>query len=581
MIFSMSSSQMEVYGRPQSFIANNPNLGDGTPMARTYHIPEDAVQISAPIPKLYLGMDDPYDRQGMGGYFTKSVNELDIFKSTDGGITWTSCKCNVNYAPSSPIPGLQINLDISGDQGWYDQLLLLSKPSMLGTHSWSVLSTWYNNDFYKTKYGLSYLHADFHTAAYTTTSAGVGTLIFGNDGGLGISQDNGVTWTTDVNVGLVTQLPNFICRSSLFSNRLMLGSQDLGTIERNDSTTNWYVTGGGDGDGCAYSQAVNKVNIMSVYYNSFTCRYYSNGGFGPGSDCFSGITEVQGDTPFYNNLATPSATADPTGTIFFTLTNKRVYRSSMPSGSIVWTAIGTVGSNGISIGDIRDADVNIGLGSTTDQIAFAKNADVYITTNGGSTWFNPNTGTKLPDTPIGKLLVSNTDATGNTVFAGQTSMPTSSPTRLPSLSPTSLPTPSPTFDPTMSPTTSPTTSPTRSPSISPTPSLTTFPTRSPTTSPTRSPNTSKSPTIVPTGNPIIATKSPSTAPTPVREFIIISNTTETTTTTVDYTNVIIAVPLVVGGVAIISASAYLLWRHFAGQQAEPALTLTPIVQTAV
>eukprot|EP01041_Mallomonas_annulata_P005375 gene5375-10745_t len=42
--------------------------------------------------------------------------QLGIFKSTDGGVTWTSCKCNANYAPTPLIPGLQTNLDITDDQ---------------------------------------------------------------------------------------------------------------------------------------------------------------------------------------------------------------------------------------------------------------------------------------------------------------------------------------------------------------------------------------------------------------------------------------------------------------------------------
>eukprot|EP01041_Mallomonas_annulata_P003901 gene3901-7783_t len=33
-----------------------------------------------------------------------NYHQLDVLKSTNGGVTWTSCKCNGNYAPTNPIP---------------------------------------------------------------------------------------------------------------------------------------------------------------------------------------------------------------------------------------------------------------------------------------------------------------------------------------------------------------------------------------------------------------------------------------------------------------------------------------------
>eukprot|EP01041_Mallomonas_annulata_P004834 gene4834-9637_t len=410
-------------------------------------------------------------------------HQLDIFKSTDGGITWTSLQCNANYAPTNPTTYLLTNLDVTGDQGWYNHMLLVdpsdstrntvyaggnlvSVKTTNGGSSWTIISTWVYPDYFS----LPYVHADFHAAAYTTSSTGVTTLIFGTDGGVFASSDSGSTWTSEKNRGLVTQLPNFICGSPLSGN-LMIGLQDMGTRERTDSTsTTWSFVYGGDGDGCAYSQAVNKVNMFSYYYNNIRCRYYTNGAYGAVSDCTSGITDTDADSSFYTNIRTPSATADPSGTIFFTITHKNIYRSSMPSGSIVWTNIGTIGANGISAGDIRETFQTIGIGPTsTNQVAFAKDTQICITINGGtswstvtvtssisgwnkgsspvwasftvlylasenptigvkrfaksintgSAWFDPNTGTnKLPDIPIGSLLVSSTDTTGNTVIAG-------------------------------------------------------------------------------------------------------------------------------------------------------------------
>eukprot|EP01041_Mallomonas_annulata_P006613 gene6613-13390_t len=390
---------------------------------------------------------------------------LDVFKSTNGD--------------------LQTDLDVLGGQGWYNHMLLVdpsdstrntvyaggqlvSVKTTNGGSSWSIISTWYGPDYFK----LPYVHADFHAAAaYTTSSTGVTTLIFGTDGGLFASTNSGSTWTSEKNRGLVTQLPNFICGSPLL-NRLMIGLQDQGTRERTDSTsTTWYFVAGGDGDGCGYSQALNKVNIMSYYYNQFLCRYYdsNNGGFGSIYECSNGITESN-ERLFFTNLVTPSPKANPSGTTFFTVTAMRVYRSSMPSGSITWTKIGTVGSNGISSGYFEENLQAIGIGPTSiNQVAVAKSNGLCITTNGGgtwvtvvisnsitgwtsstspvwasstmlylgssstsigairfiksintgSTWIAPYTGStnNLPDVPISKLVVSNTDSSGNTVIA--------------------------------------------------------------------------------------------------------------------------------------------------------------------
>eukprot|EP01041_Mallomonas_annulata_P009970 gene9970-20731_t len=561
--------------------------------------------------------------------------QLNIFRSGDGGVTWTPLNCNSNYAPTTAIDYLLDNLDIMGGQGWYDQMLLVDPTDSTrntvyaggsltsikttdGGNSWSVISTWYDPAWLYEYYKLTYVHADFHAAVYTTSPGGVGTVIFGNDGGLFTSQNGGANWTSTVNKGLVTQQPNFICGSPI-SGKLMIGLQDLGTRERRDSSTTWYSVFGGDGDGCGYSQAKNKVNILSYYNNNMMCRYYVSGAFTPVMNCSSGIEDER--TPFYTNLYTPTAAADPTGTIFFTLTYLNIYRSSMPRDTIQWNIIGTVGSNGISDGDIRQSFQSIGVGPTSiNQVAVAKDTEICITIDGGtswttvtitnsisgwykgtspvwasstvlylasedptigatrfiestdtgSSWSSINTGSKLPDLPISKLFLSNTDTTKKTLFAAtwigvyvskdggvnwnvlgsglpnvvvsdiyqmstdlyiatygrgvwKQSLLTSKPTKSPSLAPTNKPSAEPSTRPTKKPTLIPSSKPSKEPSNSPStkpsaePSLKpTRPTGIPTTVPTRNPSSepsskpTNSPTLVPTLKP---SKEPSSIPT--------------------------------------------------------------------
>eukprot|EP01041_Mallomonas_annulata_P004481 gene4482-8919_t len=546
--------------------------------------------------------------------------QLDILRSVNGGITWTSCHCNSNYAPTTKINNVLTDLNIMGSQGWYNHMLLVdpsdsarntvyaggnlaSIKTTNGGNSWSVISTWYNPNHFTSLYGISYVHADFHAATYAKSPDGIATLIFGTDGGVFSSQNNGSSWSSNKNSGLVTQLPNFICGSPLL-NRIMIGLQDLGSRERidTDGSTTWEMVYGGDGDGCGYSQALNKVSLMSMYYNSMRCRYYVNGAFAGVYDCSSGI-ETDQYKPFYTNVRTPTAAADPTGTVFFTITFRSIYRSSMPSDTLIWNSIGTVGSNGISDGDIPGMFQTIGIGpTTTDQVAFAKDTEICITTNGGTswttvkisntiagwgygtspvwvsstilymsadnptlgvtrfikstdtgaTWISPNTGNKLPELPISKLLISNVDPTGNIIFAATwigvyvttdggvnwnvlgSGLPNVVVTDMYQMSeilhvstygrgvwqvsysslfaPTSTPTSRPSTEPTSQPTRNPTTPPTNKPSSIPSYSPSLMPSEDPTSRPSLNP--SVVPSNVPTQKPsFMPTAKPSKDPT--------------------------------------------------------------------
>eukprot|EP01041_Mallomonas_annulata_P003749 gene3749-7443_t len=501
---------------------------------------------------------------------------LDLYKSVDGGLTWTSLHVNADFAPSNPISYLQTDLNILGTQGYYNQMVLVDPSDSTGNtiyiggqlvlmkstdggNTWEVLTTWYSVTYFaQSPYLLSYIHAGFHCAVFVPSpssslsasspsgsgsGSGGGTLLIGTDGGLFSSSNHGVTWSSEVNRGLVTHLSNFIAGTPS-GNRLMIGLQDLGTRERvnervtytdnntdtattttvsstssiaaSSSFSRWEWVYEGDGNGCGYSQGLDKVNIVSYNSNNFACRYYTanesdtdskdddndneDGVYSAFSVCNDGITDEESDKAYHTTLAVPTAAADPTGTIFFTLTHKSIYRSSISTSSstrssngtgtgIVWTVIGTIGNDGISsVSEFRDTAHSIAISpTTTHRIAVIKDMEICITTNGGSswttvsisssipswtkstspvwassfssstvlylasedptigairfikstdtgsTWTDPSTAGRrrgrgirtttttssvLPDVPISKLTVSNSDPSGNTVYAG-------------------------------------------------------------------------------------------------------------------------------------------------------------------
>src|SRR5438552_10400390 len=116
--------------------------------------------------------------------------QLDLFRSTDGGLDWTALHIN-DVVPSG---GGSSNMRILGAQAWYNQMALVdptdpsrntiflggqlaSAVSYDGGVTWTILTDWLG------EFGLPYAHADFHTASFST-AGGFPRIFFGNDGGL-------------------------------------------------------------------------------------------------------------------------------------------------------------------------------------------------------------------------------------------------------------------------------------------------------------------------------------------------------------------------------------------------------------
>jgi len=211
--------------------------------------------------------------------------------------------------------------------------------------------------------------------------------------------------------------------------------------------------------------------IVSYYENNFLCAFYdpASNSYGSLSYCRRGIS-LSENLMFFTNLAVPLATADSSGEIFFTITYQSIYKSSISSSNrVTWTKIGTNGiTSGLSSTVFRGSYHMIGVGiSTTNTVAVAKDQELAITTNGGSTWRTVNlrsfiggwaktasplfatangkmmyvasentainavrlikstdsgvtwtaASSGLPDVPITKIIVNTDDPTGSTVYA--------------------------------------------------------------------------------------------------------------------------------------------------------------------
>lgn len=297
---------------------------------------------------------------------TSNTRQKDLYKSTDGGVTFTAIGLGqyvttnvgdppkavttwVGKVPENPY-SYQTTMDIMYDQSSYNQLLLVdpADPSRNtvyiggqfsaakttnGGNTWRLVSAWLAQN------KLPYVHADHHTAAIATIN-GKPILLFGNDGGLFTSDDDGATFSTQKNQGMSSYLIYALTGNPKHTDDVLIGLQDNGTRWRVGPTGVYNMVFGGDGFGVGWGQAQDNVSLASVYY-SFIIRNRRN----PPSTSnkweagWTGIPELNNTALSYfrSSIATPNASADPSGLTFFHRTVYKLYRTT--NGAASWEKV--------------------------------------------------------------------------------------------------------------------------------------------------------------------------------------------------------------------------------------------------
>jgi photosystem II stability/assembly factor-like uncharacterized protein len=400
--------------------------------------------------------------------------QRDLFRSTDGGLNWTALGL-ATKVPLNPNDD-QPDMNIMAGQAFYNQMVLVdpndstrntvyvggqlsAAKSTDGGATWRIISNWL------AQFGLPYVHADFHAAAFTTLKREP-ALLFGTDGGLFVSTDGGHDFSSQKNDGISSYLIYSVTGNPKHPDDVLIGLQDDGTRFRTGKSGTYNQVFGGDGFGVAWSQADDLVTLGSVYY-SYIVRNERNPPNGQQKWLvgYRGIAEFFNPALTYFNtaLATPGAAADPDGLTFFHRTRFKLYRTT--DGAASWQSVfetpnvpGRValraGSHpiGISPVDLNHFGVLANGGNlwfTTDgggsfvnrvlttlaapwpgfnsTLAYASNTTMYVgneapigtamrvikSTDGGTTWNNASAG--LPAVPVTELLVSTRDS--NTVYA--------------------------------------------------------------------------------------------------------------------------------------------------------------------
>lgn len=352
--------------------------------------------------------------------YSSNVGETslkDVYRSSDGGQTWVAngvaAKTPTNAVAEQP------KMNICGSQCWYDQSIgvdpndpnrntvwiggnLATASSSDGGNTWTLRTWWLYSEYPL----IPYAHADHHMLAFKTT--GAPNIVLGDDGGLNVSDDNGDTFSSDKNIGLVSHLFYTISGSEKFPNLVIGGLQDNGTRIRTDNGGTFSQSSGGDGLGTAYSKD-NTNSVFASAAGSSSPNLRVNVVNNPPTEiqnfvsATSGFQDANG-TGFSTNILAAPTGLDATGKVFFFFSNSRVWKttsSGLSTGScgVVnapgcgWKWFGSAGVAGIpSTRRFRSTPFNIGVSPTDlNRVAVGAASGFFdVTTNLGTSWTDIN-----------------------------------------------------------------------------------------------------------------------------------------------------------------------------------------------
>ncbi|MCX6248951.1 MAG: PKD domain-containing protein [Bacteroidetes bacterium] len=221
-----------------------------------------------------------------------------VYRSTDSGLSFSMRSTSPNIMDWS------CDGSGTGGQGWYD-LALAADPTSANTIyvggvnvwkstdgglTWTINSHWYGGC------SVPSVHADCHYLGYSPVN---GHLFAGNDGGVFSTSDGGTTWDyriTGVTIGQIYKLG----QAQLSKNHVINGFQDNGTYTL--TPADWVATGGGDGMECAIDFQNDGYSYYTLYYGDIYRRYNNAAERHIAGNGINGINESGGwVTPFIFN----------------------------------------------------------------------------------------------------------------------------------------------------------------------------------------------------------------------------------------------------------------------------------------
>ncbi len=208
-------------------------------------------------------------------YFVGTKNSVyeATYKSTDAGLTWTM------QSNSPNIMGYGCNGG-SGGQGWYD-LAVAVDPNDANTlyvggvnvfKSTNGGVTWQVNSHWVGDCGVPAVHADCHVLEFNPLD---GRLYAGNDGGIYYTDNGGSSWH-ELTSGLAISMIYKIGQDAINKDKVMNGYQDNGSGTYMGQSQGFLTILGGDGMDCLYDYDDDSYSYAEYYYGSIH-RFHDNG----------------------------------------------------------------------------------------------------------------------------------------------------------------------------------------------------------------------------------------------------------------------------------------------------------------
>lgn len=284
---------------------------------------------------------------------------LGLYRTTDGGATWTLQNSTTNYL---------------GSQGWYDNAVTVhpTNPEVVIVGGIDIYSssnggvTLTQRTAWATTNSSNMSHADIHFLGYNN-----GVLFCGSDGGVYKSTNDGVTWS-DLNATLSTlqyQSADYDPTNPL---RLYGGTQDNNLETSTDGGATWIQRTTGDG---GYS-VVDPVTPNYVY------GQYVQGSIKRSNNYGVSFTDIQPNGSsgglFYNPYE--MAPTDHNTVVYGQADVWKTTSVQTATSSSGWTQIATTSVVGGSVSAI-------GIGADPNKIYVGtNNGRILVTTNNGGTW---------------------------------------------------------------------------------------------------------------------------------------------------------------------------------------------------
>lgn len=176
---------------------------------------------------------------------------LDIYKTTDGGDNWTDLNASGDINSVSFdywFGGVKVD-PTNADNVFY--IGFIPSKSTDGGLNW--------NDF------AGAAHVDNHTLFISPENPDI--KILGNDGGLYFTTNNFSTYTTDQNIP-VTQIYDFDVFDTDTS-FILAGAQDNGSFIKSSGTDDWFFANGGDGVSNVFLQTDDESYFANYQYGGY------------------------------------------------------------------------------------------------------------------------------------------------------------------------------------------------------------------------------------------------------------------------------------------------------------------------